>query len=169
MGMIQEQRTECPEQITSSAASFQYINHISFLYLFFHLFVLLSIFYAHATLLFILLSYMHIFQPVPSLRMLSSPAKQLFILYWWFLETASIFISLYPLRFLSQLIQAAGLLWISNGSLKIPQWKRASRWKSVLLLCPEGWPFSSKLLRVQAWSGASCSPACADFSKLSHM
>lgn len=110
MGMIQEQRTECPEQITSSAASFQYINHISFLYLFFHLFVLLSIFYAHATLLFILLSYMHIFQPVPSLRMLSSPAKQLFILYWWFLETASIFISLYPLIFLSQLIQAAGLL-----------------------------------------------------------
>lgn len=115
MGMIQEQRTECPERITSSAASFQYINHISFLYLFFHLFVLLSIFYAHATLLFVLFSYMCIFQPVLSLRMLGYPAKQLFVLYWWFLETANIFSSLYPLRFLSQLIQAAGLLWISSG------------------------------------------------------
>lgn len=110
MGMIQEQRTECPERITSSAASFQYTNHISFLYLFFHLFVLLSIFYAHATLLFVLFSYMCIFQPVLSLRMLGYPAKQLFVLYWWFLETANIFSSLYPLRFLSQLIQAAGLL-----------------------------------------------------------
>lgn len=167
MGMIQEQRTECPEQITSSAASFQYINHISFLYLFFHLFVLLSIFYAHATLLFS----SHTCTSSNRFHHLGCLVPQ----------PSSYFILVVPgnCKYFQLPISSEIPFSVDLGSwapLNF-QWLFENTTMeegftlkiSSAAFCPEGWLFSSKLLRVQAWSRAYCSPACADFSKLSHI